>query len=574
MRFRYVALILRPTAILSLVIAGLCLFIGQQATALACPFCSAVALTFTEQINEQQVAVVAKLTNTPEPVAAGTYEFPDGEFEIVGVLKGKEVVTTGMTFKTQVVGVYPVGQKFLIMGQGAPDISWTTPIKASERVFDYLQQTRELPESGPERLVFFQKYLEDKEKILAFDAYDEFAAASYEDLQGMKDQMQRERLLEFIKSPKTTVNRRRLYFTMLGVCGKPEDVKLLESLIRSDNRKQQAGLDALIGCYLTLVGKKGLPLIQEKFLANEKADYVDLTNVMEALRFHATETDVILTSDIVPAVRSILDHPEHADIVIEDLARWGDWTVMEKLVKRYKELDEESNWQRVPIIAYMLECPLPEAAKHLEELKKIDQEAFERASFYRNIGDIDDDDWGDDDFSVPATDSTPVGDQPVQAPKTGAENVPVESTAIHDPQVHQALAEVDWDSIDGTENSRVKVAIADSPEPVVDAQLAGVYVVSPEAKTETTVIAPALDAATVPILAKPQTTSTAEPADPNPAQVAAASSVGLSAHQSSDQYKSSTSLILKTIFIPMGAAFLILGLMWSVVNGWFERLIF
>ena len=181
------------------------------------------------------------------------------------------------------------------MGQGAPDISWTTPIKASERVFDYLQQTRELPESGPERLVFFQKYLEDKEKILAFDAYDEFAAASYEDLQGMKDQMQRERLLEFIKSPKTTVNRRRLYFTMLGVCGKPEDVKLLESLIRSDNRKQQAGLDALIGCYLTLVGKKGLPLIQEKFLANEKTDYVDLTNVMEALRFHATETDVILT---------------------------------------------------------------------------------------------------------------------------------------------------------------------------------------------------------------------------------------------------------------------------------------
>ena len=178
MRFRYVALILRPTAILSLVIAGLCLFIGQQATALACPFCSAVALTFTEQINEQQVAVVAKLTNTPEPAAAGTYEFPDGEFEIVGVLKGKEVVTTGMTFKTQVVGVYPVGQKFLIMGQGAPDISWTTPIKASERVFDYLQQTRELPESGPERLVFFQKYLEDKEKILAFDAYDEFAAAS------------------------------------------------------------------------------------------------------------------------------------------------------------------------------------------------------------------------------------------------------------------------------------------------------------------------------------------------------------------------------------------------------------
>ena len=150
--------------------------------------------------------------------------------------------------------------------------------------------------------------------------------------------MQREKLIEFIQSPKTTINRRRLYFTMLGVCGKPEDVQMLEGLIKSDSRKQQAGLDALVGCYLTLNGKKGLPLIVEKFLNNDDADYVDLTNVMEALRFLATETDVLSTDDIVPAVRTILDHPDHADIVIEDLARWGDWSVMDKLVKRFKRL--------------------------------------------------------------------------------------------------------------------------------------------------------------------------------------------------------------------------------------------
>ena len=556
MRSRNTSLILRPATILSLVIVGLCVFIGQQSVLLACPFCSAVALTFTEQIEEQQVAVVAKLIKEPVPADVDTFDFPDGEFEIVGVLKGKKIVTTGMTFKTQVVGVYPVGQKFLIMGQGAPDITWTTPIKASERVFDYLQQIRELPASGPERLVFFQKYLEDKEKILAFDAYDEFAAASYEDLKGMKDQMKRERLIEFIKSPKTTVNRRRLYFTMLGVCGKPEDVKLLEGLIRSDSRKQQAGLDALIGCYLTLVGKKGLPLIKEKFLANEKADYVDLTNVMEALRFHATETDVMSTDDIVPVVRSILDHPEHADIVIEDLARWGDWTVMEKLVKRFKELDEESNWQRVPIIAYMLECPRPEAAKHLEELKEIDQEAFERASFYRNIGDIDDDDWGDDDVVIPNAESnaepSSPADQPVKAPGTDTETAPAEPTAIHDPKVRQTLAEVPWEDIDGTENSRVKVARAD------------------EAKLNV----PPLDTATAPPVVKPETGAMAEPDDERTAQVAAASADRLGTSRGTDKNQASMSLVLQTIFIPMAASFLILGLMWSVVNGWFERLIF
>jgi len=125
---------------------------------------------------------VAKMIEKPTPPAADSFDFPDGKFEIVGVLKGDKIVKNGMTFTTQVVGVYPVGQKFLVMGQGAPDISWSTPVKATDRMFEYLQAIQKLPESGAERLVFFQDYFEDKEKILAFDAYDEFAAAPYSDL--------------------------------------------------------------------------------------------------------------------------------------------------------------------------------------------------------------------------------------------------------------------------------------------------------------------------------------------------------------------------------------------------------
>lgn len=567
----------RPTTILALVIVGLCVFIGQQTIAMAtCPFCSAVALTFTEQIDQQQVAVVAKLIEKPKPPETDTFDFPDGKFEIVGVLKGKKIVDTGMTFKTQVVGVYPVGQKFLIMGQGAPDITWTTPIKATERVFEYLQKIRELPDSGADRLAFFQQYFEDKEKILAFDAFDEFAAAPYEDLLELKDQMQREKLLEFIKSPKTTINRRRLYFTMLGVCGKPEDAEMLEGLIRSDNRKQQAGLDALVGCYLTLVGKKGLPLIEEKFLANEDADYVDLTNVMEALRFHATETDIISTDDIVPAVRTILDHPDHADIVIEDLARWGDWTVMEKLVKRFKELDEEENWQRVPIVAYLLVCPKPEAAKHLEKLKKIDPQAFERASYYHNVGDIDsDDDWDNDDIPVAGDDEGSAD----QESKSKTKPAPTETTVIQDSQVRAALSEVPWEEVDGAENSRVKVAlageaqfVADSAEPVVEAQLANAYISVPEAKVKSAILSG--DEATKSVSAEPQTNATATPNEQLSAKVAAASAARLAAETESARSSTSMALVLKAIFIPMAASLLILGLMWSVVNGWFERLIF
>ena len=551
MRSRYDLSFPRLSATLSLVIVGLCLFIGQQAIAMTmCPFCSAVALTFTEQINGQQVAVVAKLIEKPAPPTTDSYNFPDGKFEIVGVLKGEEVVNTGMTFKTQLVGVYPVGQKFLIMGQGAPDIAWTTPVRASERVFEYLDEIRKLPESGPERLVFFQQYFEDKEKILAFDAYDEFAAAPYDDLEAIKDQMQRAKLLEYIQSPKTTINRRRLYFTMLGVCGKPEDAKMLEGLIKSGSRKKQAGLDALVGCYLKLVGKKGLPLIEEKFLSNNEADYVDLTNVMDALRFIATETDVLSTDDIVPAVRTLLD-TDHADIVIQDLAQWGDWSVMEKLVKRFKNVDEDSNWQRVPILEYLLVCPKPEAAAYLKELKEIDPQAYKRASYFHNIGNIDDD-WDDDDSEAdsPSTvDAQPNEDsdqgdadadedqgKSKPAPKSAIETsaAPAKPTVIHDDDVKTASH------------------LADEPERIVDAQLTNTYTVAPKRDTGTSA------------RALPRT---------RPSQMAAASRVA-SAQQDSVESSSSLALTLKVILIPMAASLLILGLMWSVVNGWFERLIF
>ncbi len=516
-----------------------CQPLHANAATSVCPFCSAVALTFTEQLNEKDVAVVAKLVVAPPPPTADSDDFPDGQFEIVGVLKGGDIVTTGMTFSTQLVGVYPIGQKFLVMGQGVPDVAWTTPMKASDRVFEYLKTIRGLPAKGPERLTFFQDYFEDKEKILAFDAYDEFASAPYEDLIAMRDQMDREKLLGFIKSPKTTVNRRRLYFTMLGVCGEPEDVKMLEGFIKSGNRKQQAGLDALVGCYLTLAGEKGLPLIGKQFLTNPKADYVDISQVVDALRFHATEAEVIKTEDIVSQVRVLLDHPDHADIIIEDLARWKDWTVMDKLVQMFKDADQDSNWQRVPIITYLRACPKPEAKKHIEELKKIDAQAVERADFYLGIGDSDDD-WNDDEPAKEkeADDKT---DDAKEADETPA--------VIVDSDVTQASFNRKSDDLDN--------------QPVANATANYVSVarVAPDSNTTKRENngEPERDANTSPSELRLASASKIPSAETNTSANTSGSSIGL---------------LVRILLIPMAMSFLILGLMWSVVNGWFERLIF
>ncbi|MCH8922515.1 MAG: hypothetical protein IIA67_05135, partial [Planctomycetes bacterium] len=213
------------------------------------------------------------------------------------------------------------------------------------------------------------------------------------DAVGLKDRMQNDDLVAWIKDAKTTTSRRRLFFTMLGICGDKNDLPLLESLIESDDAKQKRGLDALLACYLRLAGAEGLPLIEERFLKSstfggEKVEYTETYAAIQALRFLGEESDVIGRERLVVGLRYMLDRPLLADLVIPDLARWKDWSVMDRLVKLFKEADKESKWVRVPIVRYLQACPLPEAKRHIEQLTKIDPGAVQRASIQFPTGGV------------------------------------------------------------------------------------------------------------------------------------------------------------------------------------------
>ena len=78
----------------------------------------------------------------------------------------------------------------------------------------------------------------------------------------------------------------------------------------------------------------------------------------------------------------ILQRPELADLVIPDLARWEDWSQIDRLVELFKTADEKSSWVRVPVINYLRACPKPEATTKLDELKEIDPAAFKRATSF------------------------------------------------------------------------------------------------------------------------------------------------------------------------------------------------
>jgi hypothetical protein len=354
--------------------------------AIACPFCSAVSLTFSEEINNAQLAVIAKLAEAAPQTDANSLDVAKAKFEIIKVLKGEEALGKERKFEAVYFGDSPVGTTFLVMGIDPPNINWSTPIALNERGIDYVVKTMDLPATGADRLVFFQDFLEDKDETLARDAYDEFAKAPYADVLALAPRMHHEQLVNWIKSPEIPVSRRRLYLTMIGAIRDPNDTVVLEEMIKSKDRQTKGALDALVAAYLTIKGPDGMPLVEDLFLRNQDAEYTDTYATIMALRFHGTEEKIIPRERLLSGLKLMLDRPKLADLVIPDLARWEDWTVIDRLVELFKTSNEESSWVRVPVINYLRACPNPEAAAKIEELAKIDPDAIKRANSFFPLG--------------------------------------------------------------------------------------------------------------------------------------------------------------------------------------------
>ena len=361
----------------------------------ACPFCSAVSLTFSQEIEQSAAAVVARLVTPPpasalSPVADGP--LPKGIFEVDQVLKGAEFVEQrAVGDATQIEAILledkPVGSLFLLLGIEPPQLVWSSPIAINERVVDYLLELPALPASGPERLAFFQQHLEDADAILARDAYDEFAVAPYDDVRGLKDQMDAGKLLGWIRDPNVQANRRRLYATMLGVCGTEEDAEAIATILKDHtgdeiNPDVRTGLDALIACYVTLRGGEGLDLVDELFLKRGERDvpFTETYAAVMALRFLGEESEIVPRERVLASLRLLLAEPKLADLVIADLARWQDWSVVDELATLFAEAGTDNIFVREPVVNYLRACPLPEATEALARCEEIDPEAVRRAA--------------------------------------------------------------------------------------------------------------------------------------------------------------------------------------------------
>ncbi|WP_201743744.1 hypothetical protein [Roseiconus nitratireducens] len=357
------------------VAAGLLMLAG---TAAACPFCESVQQTIRQQSATMDAVVIAtsldgELTRN---LSTGVVKM-----KIEKVLKGQEFVEAGQEVDAIYYGKVEVGRRFLLSGVDPPDLQWSC-LPITDRAEDYIVGATKVEDDPVARLRYYQKYLEDEEAFISRDAYDEFASSPYSVFQKLGPDMDHDRLIQWVQDPEIGADRKRVYFTMLSVCGTQEDLPMLEAMLRHPAKSMTGGLDALIACYLTLAGEDGLELIDELFIANKRAPFPQSYAAIMAIRFHGTEGDVIPRSALVESLHKVLDRGELADMVIPDLAKWNDWSQIDRLVRLFKEAEKDKNWLRVPVINYLRACPLEEAKTAIKELEEIDPDAVRRANTF------------------------------------------------------------------------------------------------------------------------------------------------------------------------------------------------
>jgi hypothetical protein len=402
------------------VLAVLAIGLAAAGIAVACPFCNVETQTLSEETRGADAVVLAKLLKeAPASANAADPNSGTATFQISEVLHGQEALKGAKEIGVVFFGDSSREKTYLVNGIGKDKIDWTTPLPLSEAAVGYVKQLPSVAQTGADRLTFFQEYLENADPLLAQDSYDEFARAPYAELRDLKGRMKHDRVVKWVQDPEVSPSRRRLYLTMLGICGSKADVPMLEAMISSDfdtmkpileqmsqtalvmggpiglpvwidavqqeERRKKLGLDALVACYLILQGPDGLELVENRFLKNPHAEYTHIYSTIMALRFHGDENTGVLPKErLLGSMRLLLDNPDFADQVILDLSRWEDWSVLDRIVEMFKKSDSKG-YVRQPVVSYLTvasEQPGDvgtRAKAAMAELEKLDPETVKTA---------------------------------------------------------------------------------------------------------------------------------------------------------------------------------------------------
>jgi hypothetical protein len=356
--------------------------------AAGCPFCNAVKPTLSQQRDAAAVAVLAEAVDKPDSTSSRRQSF-----RIHSVLKGKKRL--GSTDSLRIAPDAPLkeGSLGLLLAAGGEDatvdqLQWTAiPLDETAYAYVFRQPTLLIPSA--ERLKYFARYLENRNPLVADDALQEFAHASFDDTVQAARTLTMADLRRWLVDPQVPPERKGFYGLALGLAAdaadRQSDEELLHRQIVAPASDFRAGFDGVLGGYLLLTGPKGLELLDSRYFANPKAAIGDVQHAMRALRFYHQFGHGIEPVRQAEALAHALDRPEFAADALTDLARWQYWPIVVRAAKLYERKDYADPVIQRAIVGYLKACPKPEAATALTHLRAVDPQGVAAAERWLEI---------------------------------------------------------------------------------------------------------------------------------------------------------------------------------------------
>lgn len=302
-------------------------------TLYACPFCQPTK-TLGQELSDQAAVAVAVLAGG-EPA---TEDEPGTSVYVVkSVLKSHENqprVDSEITLEGS--SSQPKGSLFLMFGARVgtknPKVVWSTKLEVSGERLSYITKLPSSEQPTRKRLLHFRDFLEHADITIANDAYAEFANARFEDIIEIADELPRDKIRLWLFDPKTPAIRLGLYGLLLGIVGTADDAKTMESHITKPTSEMRLGIDGMMAGYLWLNRTEALKQISGSHLDSEKPEHPETYAALQAIRFMWQYGEgKIPPNELQAAVRRLLDREQYAELAIVDLARWKDWSLLDRM---------------------------------------------------------------------------------------------------------------------------------------------------------------------------------------------------------------------------------------------------
>ena len=259
---------------------------------------------------------------------------------------------------------------YTLMGPDDRLEDWHLPSEVTEALWTYISKMPSCVKDAKaqsERLLYFLEYFEHPDLAVSNDAFEEFASAPYEVIVSLKDQLPRERILDWLQNPKTLVTRTSIYGMLAGICGRPEDAPILEKKIVTLDGDFRLGIEGVMAGYMMICGEVGLKRLEEVQILSQTAinkDGKEITvpfsetyAVRKALQFMWTfEPDLLPKDRLKQSMHLLLERKEMSDLVIADLARWKDWSIQDRLMTMYRYESHDNPLVRRAIVRYLYYC--------------------------------------------------------------------------------------------------------------------------------------------------------------------------------------------------------------------------